>query len=69
MGDLCVCVCGGETKASCYVTFLLHLDTPNIKLHTDIMFVCSSVAMATAVSACGGAVAMSGEGAKRRSAR
>lgn len=63
-----MCVCGGETKASCYVTFLLHLDTPNIKLHTDIMFVCSSVAMATAVSAWGG-VTMSGEGAKHRSAR
>lgn len=46
---MCVRVCRGESEMSYYMTSLLHL-TPPVRSHTDIMFVCSSVAIATAVS-------------------
>lgn len=38
---------------TCYLTFLVH-PNPHIKSYTDIMFVCNSVTMATAVSVVGG---------------
>lgn len=46
-----ICVGGwgaGGSKMSYYLTFVLHLN-PHIKSYTDIMFVSSSVAMATMV--------------------